>query len=51
MRAMCHHHLVSDQLKWEENNSVEEIKKKEKEMKERKRKKRKGRRGRRRKDQ
>ena len=24
MRTMCHHHLVAYQLKWEENNSVEE---------------------------
>ena len=36
MRAMCHHHLVAHQLKWEENNLVEEIEKKEKERKERK---------------
>ena len=30
MRAMCHHHLVAYQLKWEENNSVEENRKRKK---------------------
>ena len=42
MRAMCQYHLVAYQLKWEENNSVEENRKIKK-RKERGRGKRKGR--------
>ena len=30
MRAMCNHHLVTYQLKWEENNSMEENRKRKK---------------------
>ena len=37
MRAMCHHYFVAYQLKWEENNSVnEDRKRKEKEKREEK---------------